>query len=327
MHLSQHLRFEDLRRVTMIGAGTMGSGMSMCFAQAGYEVALYSRTSESLDRALTRIENSQALFVQEGLISVAEAEAAKVRIATTTRLEECLEGTQFVLESIPEDLTLKQELFCQVEAFCPDETIMATNTSGLSITDIASACAHPERVGGMHWANPPEIVPLVEVVRGEQTSDNTVDVIYRATEKLGKAPVLIQKELPGFASNRLQYAVLREALYLVAEGVVSAEDVDRTLKNGVGFRYPWLGPLETADLGGLDVFHNVGQYLFPALNSEAEMPEILRQLYTEGKLGIKSGEGFFEYEPDAREEILRKRDLFFVRQLKAIREITMEQRG
>jgi 3-hydroxybutyryl-CoA dehydrogenase len=146
-------------------------------------------------------------------------------------------------------------------------------------------------------------------------------MIYRIAEKLGKVPVLIQKELPGFASNRLQYAVLREALHLVAEGVVSAEDVDRTLKNGVGFRYPWLGPLETADLGGLDVFHNVGQYLFPALNSAPEMPEVFSKLFTEGKLGIKTGQGFYEYQPDAREEILRKRDLYFVRQLKAIREI------
>ncbi len=322
--MCESMHFEDLHQVAMIGAGTMGAGMSMCFTQAGYEVVLYSRTLESLDRAVARIENSQALFVQEGLLSAGEAEAAMGRIATTTRLEECLSEAQFVLESVPEDLTLKQTLFRRMEAACAADTILTTNTSGLSITAIASACAHPERVGGMHWANPPEIVPLVEVVRGEQSSDNTVDVIYQVAEKLGKVPVLIQKELPGFASNRLQYAVLREALHLVAEGIMSAEDVDRTLKNGVGFRYPWLGPLETADLGGLDVFHNVGQYLFPALNSAAEMPEILAQLFTEGKLGIKSGEGFYEYEPDAREEILRKRDLFFVRQLKAIREITKE---
>jgi 3-hydroxybutyryl-CoA dehydrogenase len=315
------MRFEDVQRVAMLGAGTMGAGMAMCYAQAGYEVALYSRTVESLDRAKARIESSQGLFVQEGLLQAEDAALARGRIATTTRMAESLEGADFVLESIPEDLALKQKLFRQVETVCKADTILATNTSGLSITDIASTCQHPERVGGQHWANPAEIVPLVEVIRGEQTSDNTVDVIYRVTEKLGKVPVLIRKELPGFASNRLQYAVLREALHLVAEGVVSAEDVDRTLKNGVGFRYPWLGPLETADLGGLDVFHNVGQYLFPALNSTPEIPEIFRQLVAEGKLGIKSGEGFYEYRPDAREEILRKRDLYFVRQLKTIREI------
>jgi 3-hydroxybutyryl-CoA dehydrogenase len=315
------MRFEDLQRVAVIGAGTMGAGISMCFAQAGYEIALYSRTSESLDRALARIDNSQALFVQEGLIPAGEAEIARGRIATTTELEECLEGARFVLESVPEDLLLKQDLFRRIEQMCSASTILSTNTSGLSITAIASACAHPERVGGMHWANPPEIVPLVEVIRGEQTSDNTVGLIYRVTESLGKVPVLLQKEIPGFASNRLQYAVLREALHLVSEGVVSVEDVDRTLKNGVGFRYPWLGPLETADLGGLDVFHNVAQYLFPALNSTPDMPEAFSQLVAEGKFGIKSGEGFYKYAPDAREEILRKRDLYFVRQLRARREV------
>lgn len=319
--MSELVRFEDLQRVAVLGAGTMGAGMGICFARAGYEVALYSRTAKSLQRALARIEKSQALFVQEGLISTPEAETAMDRIATTTQLEACLEGAQFVLESVPEDLALKQGLFRHIERICPAETILATNTSGLSVSAIASACTHPERVGGMHWANPPEIVPLVEVIRGEQTSDSTVDVIYRVVEKLGKVPVLIQKELPGFASNRLQFALLREALHLVTEGVVSVEDVDRTLKNGVGFRYPWLGPLETADLGGLDVFHTVGQYLFPALNSMTEMPEILRQLVAEGKLGIKSGEGFYEYGPSAQEDILRKRDLYFVRQLRARREV------
>lgn len=319
--MSEPLRFEDLQRVAMIGAGTMGAGMGICFAQAGYDVALYSRTPESLDRARARIDSSQTLFVQEGLLSAEEAETALGRITMSTKLEECVQDAQFVLESVPEALVLKQELFRRIETICPANTILTTNTSGLSITAIASACAHPERVGGMHWANPPEIVPLVEVIRGEQTSDNTVDLIYRVTERLGKVPVLIQKEVPGFASNRLQYALLREAAHLVAEGVVSVEDVDRTLKNGVGFRYPWLGPLETADLGGLDVFHNVGQYLFPALNSTPEMPKVLAQLVSEGKFGIKSGEGFYLYAPEDREEILRRRDLFFVRQLKTLREM------
>ena len=315
------MRFEDIRRVAMLGAGVMGAGVAMCYAQAGYGVALYSRTLETIDRALARIESSQALFVQEGLLQAEDAELARGRIATTTRLEESLEGAQCVLESIPEDLALKQELFRRVETVCAADTILATNTSGLSITSIASACQYPERVGGQHWHNPAEIVPLVEVIRGEQTSGHTADVIYQLTEKLGKVPVLIQKELPGFASNRLQYALLREALHLVAEGVVSAEDVDRTLKNGVGFRYPWLGPLETVDLGGLDVFHSVCQYLIPALSTTPEMPEFFGQLVAEGKLGIKTGEGFYEYEPEAQEEILRKRDLYFVRQLKTIREI------
>jgi 3-hydroxybutyryl-CoA dehydrogenase len=293
----------------------------MCYAQAGYQVRIYSRSPEGLERALARIGNSQAVFVQEGLISEEEAGAARARIAVTTRLEESLEGAQFVLESVPEKLALKQELFRRFEAACPADTVLATNTSGLSITAIASVCEHPERVAGQHWANPPEIVPLVEVIRGELTSDETMDLVYRIAEKLGKMPVRVQVDIPGFASNRLQYAVLREALYLVEAGVVSVEDVDRTLKNGVGFRYPWLGPLETVDLGGLDVFHTISQYLLRELSTMQTTPEFFDRLAEEGKYGIKSGEGFYTYEPDAREEILRKRDLYFIRQLKLLREI------
>jgi 3-hydroxybutyryl-CoA dehydrogenase len=315
------MRFEDVQRVAMIGAGTMGAGMAMCYAQAGYSVALYDVKAEQLAWAGSRIENSQAVFVEEGLISAQVAETARGRIAPTTDLSQALDGVQFVLEAAPEKLELKQTLFREMEALCPVDTILATNTSGLSITAIASACEHPERVGGQHWANPAEIVPLVEVIRGEFTSDETVDVIYKVTEKLGKVPVVVQKDVPGFASNRLQFAVLREALHLVAEGIVSAEDVDRTLKNGVGFRYPWLGPLETADLGGLDTFHSVAQYLLPALSTMQTTPEFFDRLIAEGKLGIKTGEGFYRYEADARDEILRKRDLYFIRQLKLIRDI------
>jgi 3-hydroxybutyryl-CoA dehydrogenase len=318
------MRFEDIHRVAMIGAGTMGAGMGMCYAQAGYEVVLYDVKDEQLTWALARIGNSQAVFVKEGLISAAEAEAARARISTTIELAVALDGVQFVLEAAPEKLDLKQRLFREMEALCPADTILATNTSGLSITAIVSVCEHPERVGGQHWANPAEIVPLVEVIRGEKTSDETFEIIYRVTERLGKVPVRVQKDVPGFASNRLQFAVLREALHLVAEGIVSAEDVDRTLKNGVGFRYPWLGPLETADLGGLDTFHNVAQYLLPALSTMQTTPAFFDRLIEDGKLGIKTGEGFYDYADADRDEILRKRDLYFSRQLKLIRKIQAE---
>jgi 3-hydroxybutyryl-CoA dehydrogenase len=317
----ERMRFEDVQRVAMIGAGTMGAGMGMCYAQAGYDVVLYDVDAGQLSAALARVDNSQAVFVEEGLISAGGAAVARGRISTATDLAAALNGVQFVLEAAPERLELKQRLFREMEALCPADTILATNTSGLSITAIASVCEHPERVGGQHWANPAEIVPLVEVIRGEKTSDETLDVIYKVTERLGKVPVLVQKDVPGFASNRLQFAVLREALHLVAEGIVSAEDVDRTLKNGVGFRYPWLGPLETADLGGLDTFHSVAQYLLPALSTMQTTPEFFDRLIEQGKLGIKTGEGFYDYTSADRDEILRKRDLYFIRQLKARQEV------
>jgi len=315
------MKFEDIHNVAMVGAGTMGAGMSWCFAQAGYNVQLYDVSLQQLERACARIQAIQKLFVQEGLVAAQAAQAARERIGTTTKLEESLAGVQYVLEAAPEKLDLKQNLFRQMESLCPPDTILATNTSGLRITDIASVCQHPERVGGMHWANPAEIVPLVEVIRGEQTSDSTVAVIYQVTEKLGKMPVVVNKDIPGFVSNRLQYAVLREALHLVETGVVSAQDVDRTLKCGVGFRYPWLGPLETADLGGLDVFHGICQYLFKELSHMTTSPEFFDQIVQEGKLGIKTGQGFYDYRGVSREEVLRKRDLHFIRQLKLIREV------
>jgi 3-hydroxybutyryl-CoA dehydrogenase len=315
------MKFEDIRNIAMIGSGTMGAGMSWCFAHAGYNVKLYDVNPHQLERACTRIEAIQKLFVQEDLILVEAAWAARKRITTTTHLEESLTGVQYVLEAAPERLPLKQQLFVQFEECCPADAILATNTSGLRITDIASVCQHPERVGGMHWANPPEIVPLVEVIRGERTSDTTVDAIYKVTEKLGKMPVVVNKDIPGFVSNRLQYAVLREALHLVETGVVSAQDVDRTLKCGVGFRYPWLGPLETVDLGGVDVFYGISQYLLKELSNMSAPPEFFGKLVQEGKLGIKSGQGFYDYGRVSREEVLRKRDLYFIRQLKLIREV------
>ena len=315
------MKFEDIRNIAMIGSGTMGAGMSWCFAHAGYNVKLYDVNPHQLERACTRIEAIQKLFVREDLISVEAARAARKRITTTTHLEESLTGVQYVLEAAPERLPLKQQLFVQFEECCPADAILATNTSGLRITDIASVCQHPERVGGMHWANPPEIVPLVEVIRGERTSDTTVDAIYKVTEKLGKMPVVVNKDIPGFVSNRLQYAVLREALHLVETGVVSAQDVDRTLKCGVGFRYPWLGPLETVDLGGVDVFYGISQYLLKELSNMSAPPEFFGKLVQEGKLGIKSGQGFYDYGRVSQEEVLRKRDLYFIRQLKLIREV------
>ena len=315
------MKYEDIRNIAMIGAGTMGAGMSWCFAQAGYNVKLHDVDPGQLERASTRIQAIQKLFVEQGLIPVEAARAARERITTTPHLEESLVDVQFVLEAVPERLPLKQQLFVQFEACCPDDAVLATNTSGLRITDIASVCRHPQRVGGMHWVNPPEIVPLVEVIRGERTSDATVDTIYQVADKLGKMPVVVNRDIPGFVSNRLQFAVLREALHLVETGVVSAQDVDRTLKGGVGFRYPWLGPLETVDLGGVDVFYGVGQYLFKELSTMSAPPEFFGKLVQEGKLGIKSGQGFYHYDRVSREEVLRKRDVYFIRQLKLIRQV------
>jgi 3-hydroxybutyryl-CoA dehydrogenase len=315
------VNLKRIRRVAMIGAGTMGAGIGLCFARAGYEVTLFSKTRAGLERAARHVRRSLDLFVREGGLSAEMAGAAERRIRTTTRLKTALDGAQFVVESAPEQLTLKQDLFRKMETLCSPETILATNTSGLSITAIASGCRRPERVVGLHWVNPAEFVPLVEVIPGKRTAKAAVNVTRRLAERLGKMPVVIRKEIPGFASNRLQFAVLREALHLVTEGVVSAQDVDRVLKGGVGFRYPWLGPLETADLGGLDVFHTVCAYLFKELSNAPAPPEFFGQMVQARKLGLKTGEGFYAYEAGDKERILNQRDRYFARQLKLLGEI------
>lgn len=315
------MKLDEIKKAAVIGAGTMGSGMGLCFAQAGYDVILYDISNEDLKRALKRIDNSQEVLIREGIIEPSQAERAKDRISITTDLDKALDDTQFVLEAVPEILDLKKQLFKDLERLSGSETILASNTSGLSITEIASVCDKPERIAGFHWVNPPELVPLVEVIRGEKTSDETIDLIYDLSLTLGKMPVRINKEAPGIGLNRLQFAVLREAFHMVAEGIVSAEDLDRIMKYGLGFRYPWIGPMETADLGGLDVFYNISTYLFNELSDAKTPPESFKNLVDQGHLGIKTGRGFYEYAPDARDEILRKRDLYFIRQWKLINEV------
>ncbi len=315
------MNLKQIRKIAMIGAGTMGAGIGLCFARAGCEVTLFSKTRAGLERAARHVQRSLDLLVEEGSLSAELADAARKRIRCVTQLKRALSGAQFVIESVPEQLKLKQDLFRKMENYCAPDSILATNTSGLSITAIASTCVHPERVIGLHWANPAEFVPLVEVIPGRKTSKKVTDATCKISEKAGKMPVVIRKEIAGFASNRLQFAVLREALNLVAEGVVSPQDVDRVLKGGVGFRYPWLGALETADLGGLDVFHAIASYLFKELSNADAPPSFFTEIVQSGRLGIKTGAGFYEYEKNAREEILNARDRFFVRQLRTMEEI------
>jgi 3-hydroxybutyryl-CoA dehydrogenase len=308
------MKADQISKAAMIGAGTMGAGFGLTFALQGIEARLYDINQAQLDLALKRIEQTFGLMVREGCIENGQAEAAKNLISTHTDLETALEGAPFVLEAVPEKLELKQELFPRLEQASGPEAVLASNTSSLPVSQIARDCARPDLVCGMHWFNPPDLVPLVEVVKGEKTSDATADLVYDLILRLDHVPIRVKKDAPGFIGNRMQLALFREAMHIVNEGIGDPEEVDKAVKHGIGFRWSFLGPLETADLGGLDVWHAVATQLFPNLSDAKQAPEALSALVDKGDLGAKTGRGFYDYSSGGAVNPVEMRDTFFLRQ-------------
>jgi 3-hydroxybutyryl-CoA dehydrogenase len=226
---------------------------------------------------------------------------------------------QLVVEAVPEMLSVKLPVYEQMDREADPEVIFASNTSGLSITKLGSATGRPEKVAGFHFWNPAHLMPLVEVTKGEKTSSEVAELLLALATRLGKKPILVRREVPGFIGNRLQCAVLREALHLVQEGFASAEDVDTAMKAGPGIRYAFLGPLETADLGGLDVFTNISNYLFEDLGRATKAQPYMADLVKEGRLGVKTGRGFYEYGGKTLSELLSARDEKLIKVLTSLK--------
>jgi len=294
----------------------MGHGFAQIFAQKGYPVSLYDIDEKILKAALARIGANLDTFIEFGMIREKEKKTTLAKISTFTSLEAAVGKADFVLEAVPEILELKKEVFAQLDRLAPPHAILASNTSGLSITAMASVTRRPEKTVIVHGINPPTIIPVVEIVRGEKTSDETAGLCYRLLLKLGKKPVRVQKEVPGFLFNRLQLALYREALYCLETGIAAAEDIDTVVKAGYGFRSANLGPLETSDFGGLDTFYRLAQNLFPDLSSARSAPPVLERLVQQGKLGVKTGEGFYAYPPATARKKTRERDKRLLQQLK-----------
>lgn len=301
------MQLGDITDVGVVGAGTMGAGMAQVFAQAGYTVRWYNRSAAGLRRGLSRIRDNQSLLIRHGALTADEVEATLARLHPSEALAD-LGGVQLVSESIIEDLAAKRALFQALDGLCGGSTVFTTNTSGLSISRLAAAVSQPQRFAGLHCANPAHIIPVAEIIKGEETSDATCEVLTALARRLGKRPVLVRREVPGFISNRLQFALLREALHLIEAGVASAADVDAAIKHGIGLRWALFGPLEIADLGGLDVFDAIAGYLFQDLSNTAEVPSTLHRRVAEGRLGVKSGSGFYDYTPAQGQALAARRD-------------------
>jgi 3-hydroxybutyryl-CoA dehydrogenase len=310
------MKLNQIKQVAIIGAGIMGHGFAQIFAFKGYSVFLYDIDEKILKSAMARIGASLDTFIEHGMIHSKEKKAALEKISVTTNLEEAVGKADFVLEAVPEIIELKKEIFAQLDRLAPPHAILASNTSGLSITEMGSITGRPEKTIIVHGINPPHIIPVVEIVCGKKTSDETAELCYGLLLKLGKRPVRVLKEVPGFLFNRLQLALYREALYCLETEVATAEDIDNVVKAGYGFRLANLGPLETSDFGGLDTFYRLAQNLFPDLSAARSAPAVLEKLVQAGKLGIKSGEGFYSYPPAVAKKKIKQRDQRLLQQLK-----------
>lgn len=298
------MAIEDIKTIGVIGAGTMGAGVAEIFVKFGYTVILYNRSQEGMQRGIERIQ-SKVAAKPVPIETVTDAESAQIY---TTHDLTALAEVDLISESIAENLEVKQEIFRKLDEICDARTLLTTNTSGLSISQIATAVSHPERFAGVHFFNPPEIVPAVEVIKGEATSDATCEVLIDLLKQMQKQPILVQKDVPGFVASRLQFAVVREALHLVEEGIASPADIDAVMKHGLGLRWALLGPLEIADLGGLDIFNTVGSYVAKSLSNATDSPKVLQDLVAAGKLGAKTGSGFYEYPPGKASALASERD-------------------
>ncbi|MFQ5890605.1 MAG: 3-hydroxyacyl-CoA dehydrogenase family protein [Gemmatimonadota bacterium] len=285
-------------RLAVLGAGTMGHGIAQLSAMAGHDTALYDVSPEALEAAMARVRANLAKGVELGKVEADEPGAALSRLTPVADLEAAVDKADAVIEAVPERLELKKELFARVAERVAPDTLLASNTSSLSITAIAEGLPGAERVVGMHFFNPVHIMALVEIVRGDRTAHRAVERARELAVGMGKTPIVV-RDSPGFASSRLGVALGLEAIRMVEEGVASPEDIDRAME--LGYRHP-MGPLRLTDLVGLDVRLEIARYLHRELGGERFRPPLLlERMVAEGKLGKKSGEGFYEWRQATRE--------------------------
>ncbi len=312
------MKIDNIKKVVIAGAGTMGSSIAQVFAGKGYDVVLYDIKQEILDKSCDLIKLNQATSVKENSLTQAESDELLRHISYSCD-KEVFRPAHLVVETIVERMDIKHSFFAEISELVSADTLLTSNTSGLSLTEIAKAVKGPERFCGFHWVNPPHIVPLVEVIRGGRTSDETAQAVYSLAERIGKVPTMV-KDGPGFCLNRLQFAVLREAMHIVESGIASKEDVDKTFKYGLGMRYACLGPFEIADLGGLDTFYRISEYLFAQLSDRKDVPDMLKECFDSEAYGVKSGKGFYDYSNGRDKQVIAKRDADFIKIAKCLYE-------
>lgn len=282
--------------LAVIGAGNMGNAIASLFATNGWQVVL-------IDPSETACQASR----EKLLGNDPAAGPLESRLSWSARLDAAA-GASLVIEAAPENLALKQQLFKELEAVCPPQTVLATNTSGISINQLAATLQHPARFVGTHFFTPADVIPLVEVVGGEHTGTDTIERVMGVLRAVGKLPIHVRKDIPGFIANRLQHALAREAMSLLDQGVATAEDIDTVAKWSLGIRLALTGPLEQRDINGLDIHHAIASYLYPDLENRQTPPSVLTEKVQHGHFGVKSGQGFYTWDTPERRQALRDKD-------------------
>ena len=308
-----------IKKIAVLGSGTMGHGIAEAFALYGYEVNLYDTDVERLQTAKKEINEELELLVEEDFITVQAIQPILDRISLSTDLKQTVVDRDYIIEAVPENLKLKQDLFKQLDEYCPKHTIFASNTSSLPLNEMMALVSdeRKQRMMVSHWYNPGHLMPLVELSYFGNMPGSIFTEVEQLYTSIKKQTIKVLKDVPGLVANRIQQGVAREAFSIIELGIATPEDVDKALKFGPAFRYATTGQLEVADFGGLDIWCIVGDNLLKVIDNSQSANPLLRQKVAEGKLGIKSGEGFFKYHqaeiPSIKKEFMKK----LIHQLKA----------
>ncbi len=286
---------EKIRNIAIIGAGLMGHGIAQEFAAAGYSVQLHDVSEKKLQNARTQIEDNLRMLAENGVTEKGRISETLQRIHSTVLLAEAVENADFVIEAVTENLALKQQIFAELDTLCQPHTILASNTTAIMPSQLGIKAKRTDKILNTHYFNPPYLIPVVELIRSPETSDETVSVTFDLLTDIGKTPAIIEKEALGFVGPRLQAALIREAFAIVEQGIASAETVDLVVRNSFGRRLSVAGPFEVFELAGWDLVRDAFEELYRDLNSSSDINPLLQKMVESGKLGVKTGEGFYQW--------------------------------
>jgi 5-formyl-3-hydroxy-2-methylpyridine 4-carboxylate dehydrogenase len=312
------LTVDKISNVVIVGAGTMGPGIAATFARHGYATTLCDIDAKQIDKARAGIDFVFATLKGGDFATDAEVAAAHSRLTLAHEPAGAIAAADFVLENAPERLEIKRAIFADLCAKARADAILASDTSGIPITTLQAGMRNPGRIIGMHWSNPPHLIPVIEVVKGKETAASTVDATVNLVESLHMLPGIVERDVPGFVENRILYAIMREALHLLDEGVASAEDIDRIVKWGIGYKLGVIGPLRLLDMAGLDIYTAVAGYLNKDLCNDPGISKTVAGKVGDGRLGLKTQAGLFDYTREEIEQLARERGRLLVASKKAL---------